>query len=181
MQYRPLFIVLLSALIVTNTCFAQLCDENQEPSTPSDRFAKNNGVVIDSKTGLMWKQCTEGTRYNAKTGECDDEANVYTWQGLLQYTQQLNQGKIGDTRNYNDWRIPNIKELESIVEYSCMSPAINLDVFSNTSRVSFWSSSTVFFSPYKAWTVQFNSGTVAINHKTEFNTRAYGRLVRDWK
>ncbi len=160
---------------------AQICDENQQPSTPSHRFAISDGVVIDSKTGLMWKQCTEGMRYNEKKERCDDKPNVYTWQGFLEYTQQLNLGRIGDNRGYDDWRVPNIKELESIVEYSCISPAINLDIFSNTSTVPFWSSSTVFFSPFKAWTIQFNSGTVAVNHKTEFNARAYGRLVRDWR
>lgn len=180
MQYNALLIMLSTALF-TNASFAQLCDETQTPSTPTDRFAKNNGVVIDSKTGLMWKQCTEGTRYNVKTEQCDGDENVYTWQGLLQYTQQLNQGEIGNSRSYNDWRIPNIKELESIVEYRCISPSINLDVFNNTEGVSFWSASSVFFSPYKAWTVHFHSGTIALNHKTEYNTRAYGRLVRDWK
>ncbi|MCF6236670.1 MAG: DUF1566 domain-containing protein [Gammaproteobacteria bacterium] len=180
MQYALLITTLL-ALITTNATLAQICDENQAPSTPSDRFAKNDGLVIDSKTGLMWKQCTEGTRYNVKNEQCDDEANVYTWQGLLQYIQQLNQGKIGNSRNYSDWRIPNIKELESIVEHRCMSPAINLDVFSNTSRVSFWSSSTSFSSPYKAWAAHFDDGKITLNDKDEFNTRAYARLVRDWK
>ncbi len=178
MQY---ILLIITTLIITNSALAQVCDENQTPSTPSDRFAKNGGVVIDSKTGLMWKQCTEGTRYNIKKEQCDGEANVYTWQGLLQYTQQLNQGKIGDSRNYSDWRIPNIKELESIVEYSCMSPAINLDVFSNTSRVSFWSSSSSFSSFYNAWAVHFDDGKITLNDKTRFDNRAYGRLVRDWK
>ena len=62
-------------------------------------FADNgDGTVTDNATGLMWMQTDSGEGMN--------------WEGSLGYCESL------DLAGYDDWRLPNAKELQSIVDYS---------------------------------------------------------------
>ncbi len=79
-------------------------------------------------------------------------------------------------RDAEDWRLPNFKELNSIVERACYDPAINIAYFPNTPGSYFWSAS-----PYaiirltNAWVVNFNSGFIGGNSR---NDSHHVRLVR---
>ena len=87
----------------------------------------------------MWKKCSEGQSGN----DCSENSAVtYNWKEALEeiYRINSNEGFAG----YKDWRLPNIKELHSIIEKQCQSPAINLEVFPSESielSGGFWSSS----------------------------------------
>ncbi len=76
------------------------------PSYGLNNFVNNSdGTVTDRATGLMWSQADSGTGVN--------------WSNALAWVQTKNSaGYCG----YNDWRLPNAKELQSIVDYS-RSPA----------------------------------------------------------
>ncbi|MBK8742748.1 MAG: DUF1566 domain-containing protein [Betaproteobacteria bacterium] len=78
------------------------------------------------------------------------------------------------TAGYHDWRLPNQRELESIVEPCGREPAINQSVFPGTPSVEFWSGTTRV-SPTHAWYVEFRSGSSSSGSKTESR---YARLVR---
>lgn len=70
----------------------------------------NNGTITDESTGLMWQKTDDGTALN--------------WENALSYAENLNLG------GKSDWRLPNAKELQSLVDYSrspqaTNSPAIN--------------------------------------------------------
>ena len=62
--------------------------------------ANNDGTIADSATGLMWAQADSGTGMN--------------WQAALAWVQTKNAEKY---LGYADWRLPNAKELQSIVDY----------------------------------------------------------------
>jgi hypothetical protein len=77
-----------------------------------------DGTVIDSASGLQWMQADSGTGKN--------------WQEALAYCENLS------LADHTDWRLPNAKELHSIVDYSNApdtngKPAINTDYFNSTS------------------------------------------------
>ena len=134
-----------------------------------------DGTVSDAKTGLVWKKCSEGQSWNAASNSCDSSAVTYNWQGALQQAQDVNAGLAGENLGKTDWRVPNIKELASIVEQKCWSPAINVFVFPSTPSSSYWSSSPVAFGSNFAWYVYFGYGNDNASYK---NDNGYVRLVR---
>jgi len=121
-----------------------------------------DGAVTDKATGLMWQQADSGAGMD--------------WQTALAYAENL------ELAGYDDWRLPNIKELQSIVDYTHSpnsieadneGPAINADFFDitpldagttnyETDYGYFWSSTSAYFnseSPeyHYAWYVAFGT------------------------
>lgn len=148
-KYIGTFLVMLIAANVE----AQTCVDNVEQTTPTVRFSVNSdGTVKDNQTGLIWMRCVLGQVWNGSS--CDGNASFLNWQDSLSQAENLVfSGK-------NDWRLPNIKELTSIVEFSCYKPAINLTVFSSGQIDSnYWSATTVYSFVFPAaWIVSVESG-----------------------
>ena len=89
-----------------------------------------------------------------------DRGGQQDWESAISYCESLSlAGK-------NDWRLPNVKELESIVEYNEGSPFINTTFFPNTPGTSFWTSTTWEFWNPEAWYVNFDNGIVHLTSKT---------------
>jgi hypothetical protein len=98
----------------------------------------NDNTISDKATGLMWDK--------------DDSGKGMNWEEALKWAQTMNAQKH---RGYNDWRIPNAKELHSIVDYTRSPQATNsaaIDPIFNISQITveggledypfFWSSTT---------------------------------------
>jgi len=142
--------LLFCTLFVTSPQ-AQIINEYIPDDTPDSRYTlHNDGTVTDSWTGLMWQRCSLGQTWDGST--CTGSASTYTWQEALQ------QGNSNSFAGYSDWRLPNRKELRSIVAYDRYNPAINTTVFPNTPSSSYWSSSPYAGSSYYAWLVYFYGG-----------------------
>jgi len=141
-------------------------------STPTAGFIDNaDGTVTHAKTGLMWKRCAEGQSWSGTA--CTGTAATYTWQGALQQAKALN--TAGGFALFSDWRVPNLKELNLIVEEQCMTPAINAAIFPSTVSSPFWSASPYGGNTTHAWLVNFNDGSDSVLNKT---VSASVRLVR---
>lgn len=163
---------------------AQTCDTSITPSAPTDRFngALRDGTVDDNGTGLTWKKCSEGQTYNLDSNTCSGTAATYDWQGALQQAQAVNRqqdsaGKAVGFAGHTDWRVPNIKELRSLVEQSCQDPAIDPTnkLFPLTPSGWYWSSSPFVRNTGDAWGVDFTDGSATSQPMT---TQGYLRLVR---
>lgn len=124
------------------------------------KFTDNqNGVVTDNVTGLFWQQ--------------QDDQTYRNWETAITYCENLN------LNNHTDWRLPNIKELDSLVDRSRWDPAID-PVFPITRNtiygwVQFWSSTT-HVSYGSAWYVNFETGGIGTASKSSIAT--YVRCVR---
>jgi len=121
-----------------------------------------NGTITDNNTGLVWEKktnCTGGTH-------CVNDP--YTWQGALDYVAALNTANFA---GHNDWRLPNIKELQSIVNYENVNPSVSA-VFNDcgngscTAAYVYWSSTSYANFPDFAWYVNFYAGDVEANYKS---------------
>lgn len=170
---HPLYFVLiiLSVLLTfAQSLHAQTCRNDITPTTPTQDFTlHNNGTVTHHKTGLMWMRCTLGQNWNGTT--CITSIWDVRWADAFQAADST------DFAGYNDWRLPNIKELASIIEEACFNPAINATVFPATITHSpYWSSSPyVEGGFFHARVVGFSHGSVSIYERTYGN---YVRLVR---
>jgi len=132
---------------------AQFCvTESQIPtSMPTSRFVDHgDDTVTDTQTGLMWAKCQTGL----SGATCSTGVFLsFNWDDALQNAE------ASTLAGYSDWRLPNVKELSSIVELRCGNPAINLAVFPNTQITAFWSSSPSAVDPYyNAWVVYSLAG-----------------------
>jgi len=173
MRYNLKVTALCLALLLGHTQLqaeaAQTCKNSIIASKPAQNFIINrNGTVTDNTTGLMWMRCSLGQEWDQNT--CSGAASTAPWADSLRSAESY------EFAGYNDWRLPNKNELESIVEDSCASPAINATIFPATPEDYFWSSSPYAAISQGGWSVDFNYGTVNASVKSG---AMFIRLVRD--
>ena len=127
-----------------------------EPQPTPNLIDNGNGTITDNVTGLIWQQ---------------SEEDFKDWESAITYCQELS------LSGYSDWRLPNIKELESMVSDTKYIPALDINYFPYARTSDYWSSTTDLFYSLNAWRVDFGSGTVGILPKT-FMFDVYVRCVR---
>jgi hypothetical protein len=151
----------------------QICSPNIKASTPTSDFSETvSGTITHANTGLMWKRCAEGQTWTGSA--CSGSATQMDWATALAAAKTQFAG-------FSDWRVPNIKELESIVESRCVSPSMNKDIFPDAPTTSFLSSTTVASNPYSppgvynpnyVWSIEQYTGEAAVYLKSgDFGVR----------
>ena len=139
-------------------------DDASYPSSAQPSYTDNgDGTITDNRTGLMWAK--DGNGAGCNTG------NMGKWETAGFYCQNL----ILPAGLYEDWRLPNVRELMSIVNYGAYSPSINAGFFPNTKTSDYWSSTTYATSITSAWVVVFDIGITVSSSKTN---NGYVRCVR---
>jgi len=140
--------------------------------------------VQDNVTGLVWEVKTT-------TAGIHNKDNTYQWGGLTAIGRdhpnrqgvyydpswnELVQGSNTDTLcGFNNWRIPTMAELSSIINKGVSNPSIDINYFPNTVSTRIWSSSPLVEFTDFAWHVSFNTGT---NNGTQRDNVNRVRLVR---
>lgn len=140
--YRCAAALLLLGL-QTPAANAGTCQNNLPESNPDSVYllttVNGESTVTDKRTGLTWKQAVE--------------ASGVSWGAALAYAEASTY-----YGGYSDWRLPNLKELRSLVEECRVSPSINTTYFPGAPTSNFWSASpAVHFTNY-AWAVSFSNG-----------------------
>ena len=119
---------------------------NPDKSTPIA-----GDVVIDQLTGLMWAKNANlsGTKMN--------------WQDALDYVAELDAG------GYTDWRLPNVNELESLINCGESNPSgwLQSSGFISIQSYYYWSSNTNTNSPMYAWIVHMKYGYLYVHSKQD--------------
>jgi hypothetical protein len=134
----------------------QRCNIQAQISSPISRFKQDlQGNILDTHSGLIWKRCMEGL-----TGEaCDEGEQLKTsWLQALLYAEKISNNET--TPLATNWRLPNIKELQSIVETQCEEPALNPFVFPNIPFENVWSSTPHSFYTDSSYYLQYQNSII---------------------
>jgi hypothetical protein len=175
----PIFkmsITLLLALLA-DAAHAATCPNDIIRIAPNSRYQalklSNNSEVQDLDTRLIWQRCSLGQVWDGQT--CTGNATRHTWRGALELAKQAGNG----------WRVPNIKELQSLLDRSCFDPAINIVYFPNTKSDHYLSSSpkrSDMEAVNAVWGIDFDRGdTIGLSTfspSLQGAPDAYVRLVR---
>jgi hypothetical protein len=145
-----------------------------------------DGTITDPTTGLMWEKKDEAGELHDRDTQFDqtgDLASVFEW--IAEVNAEGGTGFAG----HDDWRLPTIDELQTIIRHDVAHPALadtfhdaceegcTVDTCSCTSSGSHWTSTGyAFFDPDYSWTVNFFDGQTAADAKFQLN---FVRLVRD--
>ncbi len=114
-------------------------------------------TVYDTQTGLTWE---------------DDKNRLRTWEGAVDYCQRLNFAGV------RDWRLPNINELLSIVDYGQSKTTVNPAFQYLIHNGQYWSSTTSAADTASAWYINFSDGYSRTFPKS---IQRYFRCVRKGK
>jgi hypothetical protein len=144
-------LLIVSAFTFMTLAKAQTCNPNIQKTKPDSQYElMNNGTeVLDKKTGLIWQRCVLGMSWNGAT--CAGTATNHKWEDAL-----AEAATVASTTGVA-WRLPNIKELRSLVEAACVGKAINETIFPVTPSY-VWSSTTDSENTNNAWSNSFYSG-----------------------
>ena len=126
---------------------------NATSAAPHSYFVKEDGTILDLDTGLMWQQT--------------EFPSALSWENALQQAEALELG------TFTDWRLPNIKELNSINDETRIDPSLDTSIFPSATPDRYWSSTSQNNQTGRAWFVDFRFGIVSQAEKTEsYLTRA---------
>ena len=89
--------------------------------TAGDFVQNTDGTVTHTPTGLVWQACSVGQTWDGSNGTCTGTAKTYYFPDAMKVTS--------DFAGKSDWRVPNIVELNSIVDLKKYNPAINKSLF----------------------------------------------------
>ncbi len=127
-----------------------------------------DGTITDLNTGLMWEKLSDD-------GSIHDLDDLYTWSAAFEVKVALLNATA--FAGHTDWRVPNQKELFSILDLETfslsVSPAFNngctsgctVATCSCTALSFFWSSTSTARDTFSAWAVTFDDGQVANGFK----------------
>lgn len=140
---KPATILLFSSSLFSIAALAAIdpVNINCDPAlyqdyTPSDFIDNKDGSVTDLRSSLIWAKCTIGQTYTLSSNSCSGSGaiNYATWGDALADASSYS------INNITGWRLPNIKELGSLVDRSCAEPSINRTLFPNTVSSVYYSS-----------------------------------------
>src|SRR5438552_1386005 len=143
---------------------------------------EGNGTVTDVNTGRVWEKLSDD-------GTVHDKDNLYTWANA--FTGHVAALNAMSFAGHNDWRLPNVRELQSIANYRSFDPTVS-SAFNNdcapgchattcscTASSDYWSSTSSVSDPSGAWYVTFSYGRVdAFGRSGGKSSAAFVRAVR---
>lgn len=125
------------------------CRKNSE-SSPGAVLEARGAVVKDHRTGLLWPR------------NADLSGRPVSWQEALRAVARFNAESL---LQYSDWRLPNVRELESLLDLRCHSPALPpAHPFANV-RDGYWSATSSVYEPSYAWVLYTIDGPVGVGTK----------------
>jgi hypothetical protein len=126
-----------------------------------------DGTILDQNTGLLWVQNADmiGTSYpNFDQDGVSFDGNV-SWAHALAFVDKMNDGTYGNF-GYKDWRLPNVMEMITLVDYGRYKPAAN-PVFTSVGD-EYWTSTPYTAETSYSYTVVMKDGLINSRAQTSY-------------
>ncbi len=169
-----------------------------------------NGTITDKLTGLIWlvnANCggvattwTDANGDNVPASSAIPGTSALSWIKELNAYGKINSQSCGDTSKYTtktktsthqtDWRLPNVRELDSLIQYgrrvvtdsngvlTSLAPVFSagtpVNPFTNSQSAFYWSSTSYIGGDPNAWVVNFADGGTALFLPSKMSTSGYG-------
>ncbi|MBI4848047.1 MAG: DUF1566 domain-containing protein [Nitrospirae bacterium] len=168
---KKIFMIMVLMLLAANAVFAadaEVAETGQTPAAPivapagsdgdlqkgvalaNPRFTDlGDGTVRDNVTGLIW------------TADANCDGTQRTWATAVAFANTLNAGEcgltVGEGSLEGDWRLPNRKELRTLIDFSKFNPAVTTGhPFGGVQNSAYWTSSSSGTS--NSWSVDMGTG-----------------------
>jgi Protein of unknown function (DUF1566) len=125
-----------------------------QANAPTDQYVISNGTVFDTKSQLTWEQ--------------EPTVGLSTFNEAMMYCKNL-------PLTGGNWRLPSMKELQTIIDETHIDPSIDEIAFPQTPLDLYWSSSVWAGDATQAWAVRFDYASTNFYPK---NDLYYVRCVR---
>jgi len=120
-------------------------------------FSDNgDGTITDASSSLMWEKCDFGKA----TTTCAGAASTFSFANASTTCKNLR------LVSQSDWRIPQVAELDTIVDRTKQNPSINGTYFASTTIQWHWTNEPRVSTPANGWVVMFDEGSVSDDVKT---------------
>ncbi len=133
-----MFVTLIAFLVILTGCTGMMGNKGS-----SNFLSNGDGTVTDTTTGLVWQQ--------QHVKKAWDEADAYC--------QEL------DFANSQDWRLPSIEELKTIIFTTKSDLHIDLTAFPDTKPLMYWSGTDYETDYTVAYVIDFSNGTMLSDEK----------------
>lgn len=132
------------------------------------RYTFEGDEVTDHWTHLTWLRCSAGQSWDGT--KCTGARQHFGFPAAFKYAQQqaAASGKA--------WRVPNAKELHSIVDHTVVHPAVNTHAFPGTGSELYWTGTPYAWTATGGWALNFDGGHVLAYYQSYSLAL---RLVRD--
>jgi hypothetical protein len=146
------------------------CDDYFSTHQTDSHYQRmNNGLAQDPLTGLTWFRCSAGQRW--EDGQCQGNPLMLPFEEAQSWAASV------ELAGFDDWRVPEIDEMSSLVESNCKLPSINTRVFPGIEAEVYWSSEPNFWMRSMAWSLFFYRGDY-FNKQAQVDSFRF-MLVRD--
>lgn len=121
---------------------------------PDPRFEQQNETVLDNLTGLMWSRDANPAEFPV------------TWHEALNYITEMNRT---NAYGYADWRLPNRRELRSLMSHQTRNPALpEGHPFQNVFSGWYWTSTTAAINTAYAWYIHMEGARMFYGNKKQY-------------
>ncbi len=140
------------AALVWPVCLPEMEASAALSISPEGRFCAEGASVRDTLSGLIWNR------------NADPVGRPLTWEEALAAVDGLNREALDAA---TDWRMPNIRELESLMDLQADSPALSAGHPFTRVRDVYWSSTTSVYEARYAWALYTRDGMVGVGFKPD--------------
>lgn len=124
--------------------------QDHATASAAERYVVDKDMVYDQLTGLEW----------AKMDALSSD--TLNWTGALEFIRSMNATSV---HGHTDWRLPNVRELESLIDIRRHTPALSDGHPFGQIPQGCWSSTTSVYEPRYAWVVYMQDGAVGVGYK----------------